>query len=836
MIKSKSKNVVVAALIAVFALFVSLGLGFARTTAKAEDTVKEEVEITKVSGAWQTTGGGRYLIWLNENENLWSKLSGNPEMSVDINGTTKPVETSYSKGDLAIIVYEAEVPKAGKSTITIKAGTDVGGVYTIKKDAVIETNNGSFSLKVVKSQSDITFAFNPDSASQDFLSRYCIYVDTEAESLTTKTRGDFTCVVDEGTDNEKTVSAGYWVSENGDTTMLLLVDYENIIDGATASTEIGKHSLTFKQGSVLNGGDTLEYKLAEDYTVWVGNETVYETEDEIPDLPVGYVKATKGTDKKTIDINTVKIEDFVAAAPVVKLKAGAEKDANGNVKFTSGDPSTVGYCQSIKISGKNAEPQVEFRSEYVGGDVYLALELRSVYDNGNYWLTDGAPTVRLRYAGNKAADAEQSECLWFDFFYNGLQGSPSIISYSNDEFTFEKGEFFVKFGAVNKKDKSDNDGFVFFVQITQGTKMAYAECMMSGDYNVSEDGDVAIYQAPFKTARIDGYAPETNEVSDITVMSVDKQREIDGQLTDIGLMSFYSPQIRLAEGYDEYDVSDLVPIGNSITYTKIEGNTTDSGQSMINATNVSVKNGGYSVKMKIKFGGDDFGCTFAFRGKNTNAKSGYKLVIADDIVIIGSMSIASPFVKDTEYEIEIGCVDYFIADEKVSAGAVVYLKVNGEKLIEDNIDKLSGLGSNFCGLIEGAGGSMVTIAPAKTSEVTEMKITTTANKTVLAKGKKATLSCEANMTTAFDVIEYEVVKGKARIDGNGIFAENDYEIVVRAKITNEYGTFYGEEFVFNKGKKEVKKGCKGGIFAMGILPLAAAMTIPMILRRKKDEE
>ena len=73
MIKSKSKNVVVAALIAVFALFVSLGLGFARTTAKAEDTVKEEVEITKVSGAWQTTGGGRYLIWRNENENLWSK-------------------------------------------------------------------------------------------------------------------------------------------------------------------------------------------------------------------------------------------------------------------------------------------------------------------------------------------------------------------------------------------------------------------------------------------------------------------------------------------------------------------------------------------------------------------------------------------------------------------------------------------------------------------------------------------------------------------------------------------------------------------------------------------
>ena len=91
MIKSKSKNAVVFALTAVFALFFSIGLGFARTTAKAEGAVKEEVEITKVSGAWQTTGGGRYLIWLNENENLWSKLSGNPEMSVDVNGTMKPV-------------------------------------------------------------------------------------------------------------------------------------------------------------------------------------------------------------------------------------------------------------------------------------------------------------------------------------------------------------------------------------------------------------------------------------------------------------------------------------------------------------------------------------------------------------------------------------------------------------------------------------------------------------------------------------------------------------------------------------------------------------------------
>ncbi len=838
--KTTTKRIWLTCLVLLSAVFIAFGAGFAVKKANADETVKENVEITVLGGAWQNTSGGRYLIWLNDGATDWSKLSGNPEMFVDIDGTVKNVETYLSGKDLAIVVYEAEAPKASTVTITIKAGTDIGGVYSIVKDAVIVCFNGSFELKLSKEQKDVGFTFDSQSQAQDEKERYCIYVEV-TETLTKASRGEFTCVIDENTENEKTVPAGYWAIDDGGTGMILLVDYKDITDGATASGEIGKHSITFKAGSIMTAGTSLEYVLAKEFVVWVGNESVYETEDEMPDLPSGYVKATKGAENKTVEINSVKIEDYVATAPVVKIKAGAEKDVDGNIGFTAGDPSGIGYCQSLKIAGAKAEPQIEFRSCYAGGDVYLVFEIRSVYDNGNYWLTDGAPMVRVRYSEhnakltNEKGESAGAECLWFDYFYNGLQGSMAYVSYKSDEFTFDDGEFFVKFGAINRKDRQGRDGFVFFVEITQNEKVAYAECMMSGDYNVSEDGDVTIYQAPFLTARLDKNVKEEgndNEVANLTIMSVDKQREVDGKMTNVGVMSFYSPQIRIAEGYDEYDISDLVPIGKSITYAKAD-DADEQSQSMINAVGVSSKNGGYTVGMKIRFGGDDFGCTFAFRGKNTNAKSGYKLIIADDVVIIGSMTVASPFVKDTDYEIEIGCVDYFIADERVSSGAVVWLKVNGEKIVEDNINKISGSGTYFCGLVEGANESSVTISSVKTTGVKEMKVTVSANKTVLAKDKKATLSYESNMNTAFDAVEYEVVKGKARISGNGVYGESDAEIVVRAKLTNEYGTFYSDEFVFNEGVKEKKKGCNGSVTVAGALVLIAAM--PFVIRRKKNE-
>ena len=214
---------------------------------------------------------------------------------------------------------------------------------------------------------------------------------------------------------------------------------------------------------------------------------------------------------------------------------------------------------------------------------------------------------------------------------------------------------------------------------------------------------------------------------------------------------------------------------------------------MINATEVTNKNGGYSVKMKIKFTGADFGLTFAFRGKNTLAKSGYKLIIADDVVIIGSMTKPSPFVQGAEYDIEIGCIDYFVADERVPAGTIVYLKVNGELIAEDNIEKMLGLGNYFCALIEGAGDSKVTITSAKAeNERKAYELKTTANKTVVSSGKKTTLSYECNMKTAYDKVTYEIIKGDARVDGDGLYSNTDGEIVVRVKIENEFGTFYGE--------------------------------------------
>lgn len=810
-----------------------------------------EIDFTIVDfGGGTQDNESRYLVWLNGDAAFESAQSPDP-IVVSVNGEDKTLKLFNDKSGkaLALIVPYEVAPKDGRTEITIKQGTKICN-YVVKEEITAILNRGTIKKKVPLK--DITFSLQRDmlgdvtSCIQETadLHRYLIRIQTDLDGLTDTMWNGNVCILDEGTENEKEININYLGGMNGKpdeegydgTAILAVIDYEDIVAGATVSSEIGKHSVTVKQGSELGGG----YSVKEDFRFYIGNEYIAEDERDIPKLPAGVFKANKGLENKTVDFETQKIEDYIAGSSVVKLKANAEKDADGNVLLRSGD--SAGYCKSLKMIGAKAEPQIKFRSTYNGGDVYLVMELRSTLDNGNFWLTEGAPMVRLRYNESKAESEDLSECLWFDFFNDGLQGTPQFVIYHNNEFKLEKGDFFVEFGAVNKKDVQGNDGFVFFVKVTQGENTAYGECYMTGDYNVSDSGDVSVYISPAPTSLLLDYSDwATTDVKDSCIKSVDTEREIDGETRKIGAMSLYSPKIRRAENTDEYDVSDIVPIGNGITYTKVEGDIESPSQSMINATEVTNKNGGYSVKMKIKFTGADFGLTFAFRGKNTLAKSGYKLIIADDVVIIGSMTKPSPFVQGTEYDIEIGCIDYFVADERVPAGTIVYLKVNGELIAEDNIEKMLGLGNYFCALIEGAGDSKVTITSAKAeNERKAYELKTTANKTVVSSGKKTTLSYECNMKTAYDKVTYEIVKGDARVDGDGLYSNTDGEIVVRVKIENEFGTFYGEEVTLNKGAAgesgntsgSTGKGCGGGV-AAGILPFAAAAIITIAKKRRE---
>ena len=810
-----------------------------------------EIDFTIVDfGGGTQDNENRYLVWLNGDAAFESAQSPDP-IVVSVNGEDKTLELFNDKSGKAlglIVPYEV-APKDGRTEITIKQGTKICN-YVVKEEITAILNRGTIKKKVPLK--DITFSLQRDmlgdvtSCIQETadLHRYLIRIQTDLDGLTDTMWNGNVCILDEGTENVKEININYLGGMNGKpdeegydgTAILAVIDYEDIVAGATVSSEIGKHSVTVKQGSELGGG----YSVKEDFRFYIGNEYIAEDERDIPKLPAGVFKANKGLENKTVDFETQKIEDYIAGSSVVKIKANAEKDADGNVLLRSGD--SAGYCKSLKMIGAKAEPQIKFRSTYNGGDVYLVMELRSTLDNGNFWLTEGAPMVRLRYNESKAESEDLSECLWFDFFNDGLQGTPQFVIYHNNEFKLEKGDFFVEFGAVNKKDVQGNDGFVFFVKVTQGENTAYGECYMTGDYNVSDSGDVSIYISPAPTSLLLDYSDwATTDVKDSCIKSVDTEREIDGETRKIGAMSLYSPKIRRAENTDEYDVSDIVPIGNGVTYTKVEGDAESPSQSMINATEVTNKNGGYSVKMKIKFTGADFGLTFAFRGKNTLAKSGYKLIIADDVVIIGSMTKPSPFVQGTEYDIEIGCIDYFVADERVPAGTIVYLKVNGELIAEDNIEKMLGLGNYFCALIEGAGNSKVTITSAKAeNERKAYELKTTANKTVVSSGKKTTLSYECNMKTAYDKVTYEIVKGDARVDGDGLYSNTDGEIVVRVKIENEFGTFYGEEVTLNKGAAgesgntsgSTGKGCGGGV-AAGILPFAAAAIITIAKKRRE---
>lgn len=813
-----------------------------------------EIEFTIVdfSGGVQDNQN-RYLVWLNGNVAFESAQSPDP-IVVSVNGSdiTLGLYNDKDKKAVALLVPYDVAPKDGRTEVTIKQGTKICN-YVVAEEITAILNRGTIKKKIPFT--DITFSLQKDmlgdvtSCIQETadLHRYLIRIQTDLDGLTDTMWNGNVCILDEGTENERETNIYYLGGMTGKpenegydgTAILAIINYDDIIAGATVSSEIGKHSVTIKQGSELGGG----YSVKEDFRFYIGNEYIAENERDIPELPAGIFKANKGIENKTVDFETEKIEDYIAGSSVVKLKGGAEKDADGNVLLRSGD--SAGYCKSLKMIGAKAEPQIKFRSTYNGGDVYLVMELRSTLDNGNYWLTEGAPMVRLRYNESKAESEELSECLWFDFFNDGLQGTPQFVIYHNTEFKFTKGDFFVEFGAVNKQDLQGNDGFVFFVKVTQGESVAYGECYMTGDYNVSDSGDVSIYISPAPTSLLLDYSDwVTVDVKDSVIKSVDSEREIDGVTKKIGAMSLYSPKIRRAENTDEYDISDIVPIGKGATYTKVEGDTESASQGMINATEVTNKNGGYSVKMRIEFTGEDFGLTFAFRGKNTLAKSGYKLIIADDVVIIGSITKASPFVPGKEYDIEIGCVDYFVADERVPAGTIVYLKVGGELIAEDNIEKMLGLGNYFCALTEGAGGSKVTITSSKAeSERKAYELKTTANKTIVSNGKKTTLSYDCNMKTAYDKVSYEIIKGDARIDGDGLYSNTDGEIVVRVKIENEFGTFYGEELTLNKGAQEPgesnagstgKKGC-GGSVAAGLLPLMGLAAFVIAKKRRETE-
>lgn len=804
---------------------------------------EENVKITSINGVAQDVEENdlhRYLIYLNFDKEFDYSEYYVCDITVSVNGKEATVGAYNDSEDKRVFltVDYTVAPKDSKNEITIKAGTAFAH-FKVTEEVTIKTNGTAVEMKVplkemaIEWKKDIIGVL--EGGTQDTNGRYVFYIQTDVENLGNTMWNGNECVIDEGTEKEKLAPIYYLggvgapgTEEYDDTAILVVINYEDIQSGAKNAAEIATHSLTIKAGTELGGG----YLVKNDLTLWLRGNDFAETEEELPEPPDGVFSLSRGIENKSIEYVAQNIEDYIENASVVKLKAGAEKLTDDNVFFAAGDPSL--FCKAIKIIGKTAEPQIKFRSVYGGGDVYLAFEIRSETDNGNYWIEQGAPVVRMRYCGAKAAETELSECLWFDFFPDGQQGAPLIATFTNTEFVLEEGEFFVEFGAVNKTDAYGKDGFVFFVNVIQGEKQAYAECLMTGENNVSEAGDVAIYQAPFNTARIDvDYVKwQEKDVKDFTLMSVDKTRTADGKTVDIGAMSFYSPQLRREENYDRYDISDIVPIGSGKTYTKIAGDVTSASQSMINAVNLRANNGGYSVKMKISFTGDDFGCTFAFRGKDTNAASGYVIHIAEDQIIVGSIAKTSPFKPGESYEIEVGCVDYYVAEEKVSSGVFVFLKVNGELVIEDNIDKKVGLGNYFCGLVEGAGDSIVTIAAA-TNSGKQPVIATKSNKTIVAKGKKTTLSYETDMPTAFDEVTYEIVKGKAKISGDGLYSESDGEIVVRAKITNEYGTFYGSEITLNAGKKD--GGCKSGIGGASLaLPLVAAAILVLTFRKRRE--
>ena len=306
---------------------VCLALGFSvipdRALADGEYT---SMTVTDVSGGLQDNLN-RYLVWLDGSAPFESDKAPDP-IVVSVNGEDKTLELYNDKKSkaVALLVPYAVAPRDGRTEITIRQGTKICN-YVVAEEITAILNRGTVKKKVALT--DISFSLQRDmlgdvtSCIQETADqhRYLIRIQTDLDGLTDTMWNGNVCILDEGTENEKEININYLGGMTGKpendgydgTAILAIIDYEDIVAGATVSSEIGKHSVTIKQGSELGGG----YSVKKDFTFYIGNEYIAEDERDIPKLPAGVFKANKGWENKTIDFETQKIEDYIAGSSVV---------------------------------------------------------------------------------------------------------------------------------------------------------------------------------------------------------------------------------------------------------------------------------------------------------------------------------------------------------------------------------------------------------------------------------------------------------------------------------------------------------------------------------------
>ena len=537
---------------------------------------------------------------------------------------------------------------------------------------------------------------------------------------------------------------------------------------------------------------------------------------------------------QTIEYNAVNIEDFMETAKGYSLPVpGAVRTEEDNIYLPSYDCNAQSGVRRMEIKGDYSDFAIRYRVQYrADADLWLVHELRGVSRNGMHWADTGNAMIHMRYWGNNNSgdNAARAGTGEFRFYPSGVSSSYATVKFDKNLALKDGVYYTVEFGCQTI-DESD---MMLFIKVSNGDdsnpKTVYAQAYMTGTMVANQTGFIVIENAPYNSLA-DEFA-EVNQMQDITVCGMES-----------GVLSKYVPKTVLDTEVENYDIADLVPItsaGALYTRTSLEENVP--GQSILNAENVR---GSYTLTMKLTFaagngeGDHPFDVTVALRSADAWASSGYMIKIRHDALFIqtaGPDGTRNTLVKTERtiapgtYEVEIGCIDYYDdAESYIPSGVYVYLRFAGEdtNAIEAYVEKISDSGYNISGQIEGKIGSTLKVESAGSSFAAP-PVALSARNDKVAVGKSTRLSVENPFATLNDVVTYEVVSGNASVDGEVLTVHADGIVRVRAKIVNEYGTFYSGEIEITAGTGKAETGCGsaiGGTAVYGILPIILAVGI-----------
>ena len=278
----------------------------------------------------------------------------------------------------------------------------------------------------------------------------------------------------------------------------------------------------------------------------------------------------------------------------------------------------------------------------------------------------------------------------------------------------------------------------------------------------------------------------------------------------------------LATDYMTQDLSEVVPITQKTTFTgSYTGDPTQNFDFTKDQNIQFIRTDGLThvVKMKMSISNIDknFETYFVMNGSDKYfQKGGIFYWISNEGCNIGHAgetfeitSLPASVRSGVEFELELRAIPYYV--EGSIAGYYATILINGEEACQGNYISKGDctFGSYFGYYMHNTNSEVsVTLAPLNAAATSPMKIEVKPSpyKTQLGLNKMCTLktTVTCNLIGAQDPV-IEIVDGAqyATLSGSRLKGVADGIVTIRAKVTNQFGTFYGEEFKMAIGSAQL---------------------------------